>query len=128
MSNELSDFVLAEIAAELGVSIGQYRKAHARVARRLGVNIENTVQFLVPDVNMPRRNEYMANQLRRRSGMERRFSDEQELRLSQGARAPRLCRTPEGGIGFEQFRVDAPIDPLPDGLARLVKSVLDRGQ
>ena len=74
MTTENLDFIMEEIAAELGVTLEQYRQAHRSVARRFGVNIDTTVAFLVPTGEMTNPAAWVAQNLTQQTGMERRFA------------------------------------------------------
>ena len=87
--NTNTDFILNEIAAEMGVSLDAYREAHQKVAVKYGVKITALIEHPVPDNEMYRSTDWTAERYRRlgrseclsgarASRMEREFAKERE--------------------------------------------------
>ena len=62
--NSNTDFILNEIAAELGVSLDMYREAHEKIAVKYGVKITALIENPVPIEEMHRANDWTAQQYR----------------------------------------------------------------
>ncbi|NQY14725.1 MAG: hypothetical protein HRT81_12800 [Henriciella sp.] len=58
-----TEFILDEVAAELGITYEAYKGAHAKIAAKYNVNIKTLVEIAVPEHQWHRRSDYTIDRL-----------------------------------------------------------------